>query len=127
LFADDCLQYIARLGNVREVDLGLDFAGISLRHPRGLRRCLRFIGGAEMSAQLFGFVLFQRTGMGLLLADPNLRECIENSLAFNFQFPGQIVNSNLAHPPYLPPTLFPLSLHINLTVSVSAKSFVRRT
>jgi hypothetical protein len=39
--------------------------------------------------------------MGFLLGDSNFREDIENSLAFDFQLPGQIVDSNLTHPPFL--------------------------
>ena len=45
--------------------------------------------------------------MGLLLGDSDFREDIENSLAFDFQLPGQIVNSNLTHPPFLCPATAP--------------------
>ena len=50
---------------------------------------------------------FDGTGMRLLLGDANLWQRVENFLALDFQFPGQIVNSNL-HPPLIssvvPPT-----------------------
>ena len=41
--------------------------------------------------------------MGLLLGDPDVRQRIENGFAFNFQLPGEIVDSNLTHPAFLSP------------------------
>src|ERR1700691_4547643 len=70
-----------------------------------------------MRAHFNGFVIFNGTGMGLLLGDPDFKQHVENRLALDFQFSGQIVNSNLAHPLCFLRTI-PLSLHINLTVSV---------
>jgi hypothetical protein len=55
--------------------------------------------------------------MRLLFSNADQRQYIENRLAFDFQLPGQIVDSNLAHPPFVSSDLSPLSLHINLTVS----------
>jgi len=52
-----------------------------------------------MRAQLFRFVLFERTGMRLLLCNSDLWKYIENCFALDFQFSSQIVDSNLAHPP----------------------------
>jgi hypothetical protein len=37
--------------------------------------------------------------MRFLLGDADFRQRIENRFAFYFQLSGQIVNSNLAHPP----------------------------
>jgi hypothetical protein len=34
LFADDCSQHIARLGNMRKIDLGLDFVAVAADAPR---------------------------------------------------------------------------------------------
>lgn len=54
--------------------------------------------------------------MSLLLCNTDLREDIKNSLALDFQFSRQIINSNLI---YHPPSIFlrnPLSPHVNLTV-----------
>jgi hypothetical protein len=86
---------------VRQVDLGLDFIGVAPGARRaGGRRLGRRV---EVSPYLFGLVVFQRTGMGLFLGHSDFREDIENSLAFDFQFPGQIVDSNLTHPPFLCP------------------------
>lgn len=39
--------------------------------------------------------------MGLLLGYAHFLQNIENSLALHFQFPGEIVDSNLAHPAFL--------------------------
>jgi hypothetical protein len=41
--------------------------------------------------------------MGFLFRDPNLWEHVKNGFALDFQFSGQIVDSNLAHPPFVPP------------------------
>jgi hypothetical protein len=38
-----------------------------------------------MGADLLCFMLFERTGMGLLLGDTHLRQNIENRFAFDFQ------------------------------------------
>ena len=54
--------------------------------------------------------------MRLLLGDANFRKNVENRFAFNFQLPGQIVDSNLTHPPLISSATVPLSPHINLTV-----------
>jgi hypothetical protein len=60
---------------------------------------MTFARAAKMGANFFRFVLFQGAGMGLLLGYANIRQHVENGLAFNFQFPGQIIDSNLTHPP----------------------------
>ena len=52
-----------------------------------------------MGAHLLGFVLFERAGMRFLLGDADRFERIENGFAFDFQLSGQIVDSNLTHPP----------------------------
>ena len=116
----DRLQHVARLGNMGQVNLGLDLVGISAGGARGLRRrCLRFSTSTEMRAHLFRLVLLNGTGMCLLLGDTDFQENIENGFTLNFQLPGQIVDSNLGHPPFLSSAPVPLSLHVNLTDSVS--------
>jgi hypothetical protein len=67
LLLRNCLKHISGAGDVRKVDLGLDFffaAGWSCRF-RG--RWLRLCGSAEVAPHFFRFVLFQRTGVRLLL------------------------------------------------------------
>jgi hypothetical protein len=94
------LQYISRLGDVREVDLCLDFIGIAAGTPRARRRGLCLGSSAEVGPHFFRFVLLNRTGVRLFLSDANFEQDIKNRLALDFQLPGQIVYSNLTHPPF---------------------------
>jgi hypothetical protein len=57
---------------MREIDLGLDFIGVSAPRSRGPAGSLRLAGGAELCAHFFRFMVFERTGMALLLGDSNL-------------------------------------------------------
>ena len=67
LLLRDGLQHITRPGNVRQVDFGLDFF-FTAQRPRGFRRRgWRFGRAAQVDPYFFRFMLFQRTGMGLLL------------------------------------------------------------
>jgi len=118
LLFPDGIQNIAGAGNLGKIDLGLDFVGLSTGGTRRLSRARRVTcSGTEMRPHFNGFVIFNGTRVGLFLGDPDFEKHVENRLAFDFQFSGQIVNSNLAHPPRFLRTI-PLSLHINLTVSV---------
>jgi hypothetical protein len=97
----DQFQHIAGLGDMGEIDLGLDFI-LARRRPRRLGGTLRLgSSGLEMSPHSFCFVAFERTGMGLLFRDANQRQHVQYGFALNFQFPGQIVDSNLTHSPSL--------------------------
>jgi hypothetical protein len=42
----------------------------------------------KIDADLLRLVVFQRTGMGLLLSDAHFRQCVENGFTFDFQLPG---------------------------------------
>ena len=75
---------------------------------------------AEMGADFFGLMFFQRTGMGLFFGDPDFLQYIEDRLAFDFQLSSQIIDSNLAHPPPGSSSGFFLSLHRNLTAPRSS-------
>jgi len=100
LLLGDQFQYIARLRDVGEIDLGPDFVCLASRARRtGLRS--RLAGSAEMGPHFLGLVLLQRTGMRFLLGDTHFGQHVKNRLALDFQFPGQIVDSNLTHPPFL--------------------------
>ena len=55
-----------------------------------------------MGADFLRFVVFERTGMGFFLSDPDYGERIKDCFALDFQLSGQVVNSNLAHPPLCP-------------------------
>jgi hypothetical protein len=118
LLLPDGVQNIAGAGNAGKVDLGLDFVAFRAAGTRRLGRARRLTGGGtEVRPHFDGFVIFDGTGMGLLLGDSDFQQHVENRLALDFQFSGQIVDSNLAHRPRFLRTI-PLSLHINLTVSV---------
>jgi hypothetical protein len=53
----------------------------------------------EMGADLLSLVLLERAGVRFLLGNANFLQNIEDRLTFDFQFSGQVVNSNLTHPP----------------------------
>lgn len=100
LLPNDRLQHVSRFGNVRKIDLGLDLVAAAVPGARcWLRRRVTLACPAEMGANFLRFVLFQRAGMSLLLGDADFGQHIENCLAFHFQFSGQIIDSNLTHPP----------------------------
>jgi hypothetical protein len=101
LFSTNGIQNIPRLGDVRQVDLGLDFVSFGARRARRSGRSLRFTGGAEMGTHFDRFVVLNGAGMSFLLGNSDQWEHVKNRFALNFQFPGQIVDSNLAHPPFL--------------------------
>jgi len=85
---------------MRQVDLGFD---LFTRRPAGtprLGRSVRFASGStKVRTHFLRFVVLQGTGMCLLLRHPDFGKDVENRLALDFQFSGQIVDSNLAHPP----------------------------
>src|SRR5580704_6333986 len=77
----------------------------------------RVLGGRfETRPDFVSLKIFHRAGMRLFLSDADLDQHVENRLALDFQFPGQIVDSNLAHPPF-PCSHRSLSLHRTLTES----------
>jgi hypothetical protein len=82
------VQNVARLGNMRKINFGFDFVTVAAAGalcPGCARRITRL---AEMSPHFVGFVILERTRMGLLLGDAHLGQYVENSFAFNFQLPG---------------------------------------
>jgi hypothetical protein len=101
LLSADRAQDIAWLGNVGEINLGLDFVGINPAGTRSPPSSLGFTVSLEVGPDLGCLMLFQRTGMGLLLGDPDFHKHVEDRLALDFQLSRQIVDSNLAHPPFL--------------------------
>jgi len=67
----DGFQHIAGPGDVRQIDLGLDFF-FAAQWARGPgRRRLRFGRAADVRPHFFRFMLFDRTGMRLLLRHPD--------------------------------------------------------
>jgi hypothetical protein len=83
---------------MREIDLGFDLVAFNTVCARCLGAFFALAGGAKVRPHLLRFVFLKRTGMRLFLGDADGQQHIENSFTFDFQLPGQIVNSNLAHP-----------------------------
>ena len=106
MLAANGVQHIAWLGDVRQVNLGLDLVGFAASTGLG-GRGLGFGTGAEMSTHLLCFVFLDRTRVRLLFSDSDFSQDVKNRLALDFQLPGQIVDSNLTHPPFLGPATAP--------------------
>jgi hypothetical protein len=70
-----------------------------------------------MPPHLLRLMLFERTGVCLLLGHSDEHKRVENGLALYFQLSGEIVDSNLTHPAFLYPA-FCLGLHFGLTESI---------
>jgi hypothetical protein len=103
----DGAQHVARPRNIRQVNLGLDLF-FAASATRSLRRTWRRLGAAaQMFPHQFRFVLFQRTGVRLLLGNAHRGQHVKNFLALDFQLTGQIIDSNLTHP-FSFPLLVPL-------------------
>jgi len=97
LLGQNGLHHVANLGDVRQINLWLN----SLR---SLRRRGSAVGCPmqpllKMRADLVGFVLVNRTGVGLALGQSEFRQYIKNLTALDFHLSREIVDSNLTHPP----------------------------
>ena len=112
----DRLQHIARLGDVREVDLRLEFVRGRCGRARAAPCAGLMLG--KVSLYALGFVFFDRTGVRFLFRYSDLGKNFKDSLALYLKFSGQIVNSNLVLHSALFPPLCPvwLRLHSILTV-----------
>jgi hypothetical protein len=91
---------------MRQINLGLNFVSLA-PGSRCARRRTRFGGSTEVGPHLFRLMVLERTGVRFLLGDPNFGENIKDGLALDFQFSGQIVDSNLTHLPFLCPAPAP--------------------
>jgi|HubBroStandDraft_6_1064221.scaffolds.fasta_scaffold159713_2 hypothetical protein len=99
-------QHIPRSGNVRQINFGLDFFFAAKPARTGLASRRRtFRRGADVHPHFLRFVLFQRTGVRLLLRHSYRCQRVENGFALNFQLSGKIVDSNLTHPAFRFPVL----------------------
>jgi hypothetical protein len=89
LLLRNCSQHIPRTGNVRQVNLGFDFFFAAKRAGTRLASRRRtFRGGTDIHTYFLRFMLFQRTGVRLLLGHPHQRKRIQNSFALDFQLSG---------------------------------------
>jgi hypothetical protein len=98
LLGQEGLHHIARLGNVRKIDLGDDgFRGVAA----GRRACMRGVPRfpRKVRTNLLSLVQFQRTGVRLACRNAELRKNVENRSRLYFQLFREIVNTNLTHPP----------------------------
>ncbi len=73
LLLRDSFQHVSRAGDMRQIDLGLDFFFAAQRTRGPGRRRLRFRRAAEVQPHLFRFMLLERTGMRFLLSHPDKR------------------------------------------------------
>jgi len=111
LLLRDGAQHISRPRNMREVDLGLDLV-FAASGTRALSRTRRRLGSAaKMFPHQVRFMIFQGTGVRLLLRNAYRGQHVKNFLALDFQLTGQIVDSNLTHPPSFP-VLAPLNSRV---------------
>ena len=97
----NCLQSVARLRYMREVELRLRL------HLRLARRAATAAPVLKVSAHLLGLIGLDGTGVGLYLSHANCRQSVQNGSALDFQLPREIVDSNFAHPS---PFLFPCAV-----------------
>jgi hypothetical protein len=97
-------QHVSRLGNVRQVELGTDSFRLTCSLASISRSCLRLFLPLEVGAHFDRFIRFNRARVGFLFGDPERWKDFEDFLALDFQFPGQIVDSNLLlHPSFVSP------------------------
>jgi len=88
LFTNDRFQHISRLRNVRQVNLGLDPLRLRSTAASGFPATLTFTRSAKMRTDFLGLVVFQRTGMRLLLCDAQFRQDIENRFTLDLEISG---------------------------------------
>jgi hypothetical protein len=93
--SQNSFHHIARLGDVRKVDL----RGDCLAGARLSAACVTGMAFAKMTANLLGLISFERARVRLPGPQAHLVQNIENLTALPFQFSRQIVDSNLTHPP----------------------------
>jgi hypothetical protein len=92
---------------MREIDFRLDLIARRPVEARCPARGWRFAcGSVEVRPHFLRFMFFERAGVGLLLGNAHHGKHVKNCLALNFQLPGQIIDSNLAHSPLCSSALF---------------------
>jgi len=97
----DGLQHIAWLGDVREIDLRLELV-LRRRNARAAARAGLMLLIIRFDA--LRLVHFDGTGVRFLFGDADLEKNVEDFLALDLKFSGQIVDSNLVlHSALFPP------------------------
>ncbi len=111
------LQHIPGLGNVRQVDLRLEFVGRRRGRARAPAAAGRLLGKVFFDA--LGFIYFDGTGVRFLLGYADLGKNVEDRLALDLKFSGQIIDSNLMlHSALFPPSLCPVRLPVHSILTV---------
>jgi len=84
---------------VGKIDLCFYPLGFSATDAGRLCGGVTLASSTEMDADLLSLVLLERAGVRFLLGNADFLQNIEDRLTLDFQFSGQVVNSNLTHPP----------------------------
>jgi hypothetical protein len=90
------LHHIAGFGDVREVDFGCNTLLAAGTWRSGRSRAPSLL---KVRTNLFGFICFERTGVGFTSGYADFRKNVQNRARLNFQLFREIVNTNLTHPP----------------------------
>ena len=106
----DGLQHIPRLGNVRQVNLGLELIG-RCWGARTAAAARLMLGKILFNA--LGFIFFDGTGVRFLLGYADLKKNVENRLALDLELSRQIIDSNLMLHSALFPPLCPVWLRVH--------------
>jgi hypothetical protein len=113
------LEYVARLGNPGQVDLGLD-----VRLARSFSLDRRGLG-RKMLANLFRLIVLDGARVSLLLGDPDIIQYVQNCFALYLKLSGQIIVSNFH--PFRLPSRHLLRAHIDLTAVTLHTDFLVTT
>ena len=97
LLGQNGLQHVAGLGDVGEIDLGLNALWGARR--RGVCVAAGLRGPLKLRANLVRLVVLKRTGVRLAAGQAELRQYVKNLPTLDFHLACQIVDSNLTHPP----------------------------
>jgi hypothetical protein len=109
-------QHIPGLGNVRQVNLRLEFVGRRRGCARATAAAGRLLGKILLNA--LGFIYFDGTGVRFLLGDADLDKNVEDRLALDLKFSGQIIDTNLMLHSALFPPLCPVWLRVHSILTV---------
>jgi hypothetical protein len=91
------LQDVARLGDVREINLGRNDLRGARHRGAGLARGPQ--STLKLRAHLVGLIVFQGTGVGLAAFQAEFLQYVKNLLALDLKLARENVDSNLTHPP----------------------------
>ena len=122
LLGQDSLHHVANFGDVGQIY----FRCNRLRGPRSRSAVGGGMGSVlKMRANLIGFVILNRAGVGFDSGDAELRENVDNCARLDFQLARKIVDSNLTHPPLFEKCCpKPLVAHSYLSAMVCGTSII---